>query len=187
MSPANILECSPKPECDYFLNRAARALWSILLRGVAGDIPHLACGFRAGEFNRVFERFYPDVESEMFVPSVQDIESFEERRGEFDDLFNLLLDSATRPDEETAWMARGMAVACLGKNHLWQDMGLPHRKSLSELIRSCFGPLHEKNTGDMKWKKFFYKQICEREGFYLCKSPSCGACVDYNKCFGPEE
>jgi nitrogen fixation protein NifQ len=39
----------------------------------------------------------------------------------------------------------------------------------------------------MKWKKFFYKQICEREGFKLCKSPSCGECVDYNKCFGPEE
>jgi nitrogen fixation protein NifQ len=187
MNTADILECSPKAECFYFLNKAARALWSILLRGVAGDIPHLVCGFRAGEFNRVFERFYPDLKCEMFIPSVLDRETFEERRGEFDDLLKLLLDGATRADEETAWMARGMAVACLGKNHLWQDMGLPHRKALSELIKYYFGPLHARNTGYMKWKKFFYKKICESEGFYLCKSPSCGACVDYSKCFGLEE
>ncbi len=187
MNSADILECSPKPECDYFLNRAARALWSILLRGVAGDIPHLACGFRVGEFNRVFKRFYPDVKYGIFIPSAQDRKTFEERRFEFDDLLKLLLDGATHPDEETAWMARGMAVACLGKNHLWQDMGLPHRMALSELVKSYFRPLHDKNTANMKWKKFFYKQICEREGFYLCKSPSCDACVDYAKCFDPEE
>jgi nitrogen fixation protein NifQ len=39
----------------------------------------------------------------------------------------------------------------------------------------------------MKWKKFFYKQLCEREGVNACKAPSCAACDDYSKCFGSED
>ena len=42
------------------------------------------------------------------------------------------------------------------------------------------------NTGDMKWKKFLYRQFCSREGIYVCPAPSCGVCKDYAKCFGPE-
>jgi nitrogen fixation protein NifQ len=39
----------------------------------------------------------------------------------------------------------------------------------------------------MKWKKFFYKQLCLREGLTLCKAPSCDVCSDYALCFGAEE
>ena len=78
-------------------------------------------------------------------------------------------------------------TACLRDNHLWQDLRLANREELSLLLKKHFKTLFDKNTADMKWKKFFYKQICESEGFYLCKSPSCGVCVDYAKCFSPEE
>jgi nitrogen fixation protein NifQ len=108
------------------------------------------------------------------------------RGDEFDDILNLLLDHADVPGEESRGMAEFIAFSALGDNHLWQDMGLRDRAELSELMRGYFGPLAAKNTSDMKWKKFFYKQICEREGFKLCKSPSCGDCVDFDKCFGPE-
>ena len=113
-----------------------------------------------------------------------DIEA--ERLDEYNDLLELLLDNgSTGAEAEQA--ARRIARACLEENHLWQDMNLPDRSELSRLIERNFRPLFLKNVHDMKWKKFFYKQICEREGFHLCKAPSCGACVDYAKCFGPEE
>ncbi|MGC2424637.1 MAG: nitrogen fixation protein NifQ [Nitrospirota bacterium] len=110
-----------------------------------------------------------------------------DRLEEYQDLLKLLLDHKSGPGEDAGRVAEWIAAACLGDNHLWQDMHLPDRKDLSELIARHFRPLFDKNTADMKWKKFFYKQICESEGFYLCKSPSCSVCVDYNKCFGPEE
>ncbi|MBL8528354.1 MAG: nitrogen fixation protein NifQ [Burkholderiales bacterium] len=35
--------------------------------------------------------------------------------------------------------------------------------------------------------KFFYRQLCERAEFFICKSPSCGTCVDCERCFGAED
>jgi nitrogen fixation protein NifQ len=58
---------------------------------------------------------------------------------------------------------------------------------LSELMHGRFTSLAERNTQDMKWKKFLYKQLCERAEIRVCKAPSCGVCTDYAKCFGPEE
>ena len=80
-----------------------------------------------------------------------------------------------------------LATACLGDNHLWQDMGLSHRDALSDLLRRHFTALYDKNTGNMKWKKFFYKHLCERAEVNLCRAPSCQVCIDYAKCFGSED
>ncbi len=108
------------------------------------------------------------------------------RMDEYEDLIGLLLDHRSSIGPATEDVAFWVAAACLGDNHLWQDMKLNSRDELSDFMRTHFRPLFEKNARDMKWKKFFYKQICEREGFRLCKSPTCGGCVDYDKCFGPE-
>lgn len=109
------------------------------------------------------------------------------RIDEFDDLLALLLDHAARRDAPTDLLARRVARACLGENHLWQDLGLPHRGALNDLLRHHFPALHAKNTGDMKWKKFFYRQLCERAEVRACRAPSCGECSDYARCFGPED
>jgi len=106
---------------------------------------------------------------------------------EFPDLLQLLLDHRAVADEHHRNVAHLVATACMGGDHLWQDLGLPDRKALSVLLTGHFPALAAKNTGDMKWKKFFYKQLCEREGINACRSPSCAACCDYSKCFGPEE
>lgn len=113
-----------------------------------------------------------------------------ERKGaleEFHDLLQLLLDHRAVADEHHRQVAHLVVTACMGHDHLWQDLGLPNRKALSALLSGHFSALAAKNTGDMKWKKFFYKQLCEREGINACKSPSCGVCCDYGKCFGPED
>lgn len=103
---------------------------------------------------------------------------------EFDDLAALLLEHRREPDEPSAWVAYAVAAAAMGENHLWQDMGLPSRKHLSALLERYFPALAGKNTGDMKWKKFFYRQLCERAEVPVCKSPHCAECCDYAECFG---
>jgi nitrogen fixation protein NifQ len=75
----------------------------------------------------------------------------------------------------------------MASDHLWQDMGLPARAVLNALLAEHFTPLYLKNVGDMKWKKFFYRQLCERAQVPICRSPSCSTCVDFTYCFGPEE
>ena len=106
---------------------------------------------------------------------------------EFPDLLQLLLEHRTVSDEHHRRIAHLVASACMSGDHLWQDLGLPHRKALSTLLFGHFPTLAARNTGDMKWKKFLYKQLCDRESVNVCKAPSCAACDDYNKCFGAEE
>ena len=80
-----------------------------------------------------------------------------------------------------------LVAACLGNDHLWQDLGLWSRKDLSGLLGQNFPELITLNHKDMKWKKFLYKQLCEAEGIYVCRAPSCEVCKDYPHCFGPED
>lgn len=104
--------------------------------------------------------------------------------GEFADLFSLLNEHRRDDSEETTWVARAIASACAGENHLWEDMGLPDRATLSRLIRHYFAALYHKNKANLRWKKFFYKQLCDRAMVRLCKAPHCGVCSDYPSCFG---
>jgi nitrogen fixation protein NifQ len=106
---------------------------------------------------------------------------------EFPDLLGLLLEHRGRADESHRLVAHLVATACMANDHLWQDMGLPDRAALSRLLAEHFPALAARNTGNMKWKKFFYKQLCERQGVHACRSPSCAACLDYERCFGSEE
>lgn len=110
-----------------------------------------------------------------------------ERFPEQDDLVVLLLEHADDDHAEIIDVARIVAAACTGGNHLWEDLGLWTRADLTELMTQNFPALAAKNDRDMKWKKFLYKQLCQREGIYICRAPSCEVCADYAKCFGPEE
>lgn len=109
---------------------------------------------------------------------------------EFDDLVGLLLAHHTGPVDrapDARWLACAVATASMADNHLWQDLGLPSRAELNMLMLTRFTTLKQKNVGDMKWKKFFYRQLCEAAEVLICKSPSCRECTDFGICFGPEE
>lgn len=103
------------------------------------------------------------------------------------DLRDLLLRHGGAGTPEERWLAAMVARRSLRPNHLWQDLGLTARKDLSGLLHRHFRPLAEKNVRDMKWKKFFYRQMCEAEEIMICKSPICDQCSDFAICFGPEE
>ena len=80
-----------------------------------------------------------------------------------------------------------VARRSMREDHLWQDLGLPHRAALSQLMAAAFPGLYTGNDRDMKWKRFFYRTLCEAEGFSLCAVPHCRDCSDFERCFGAED
>lgn len=111
----------------------------------------------------------------------------EMRRDEWTEIRDLLITHRAGKHYSEVWMASIVAAGCLGADHLWRDLGLEARSLLSELLNDNFPMLASSNIHDMKWKKFLYKQLCEREGAYVCRAPSCQQCTAYHDCFGPEE
>ncbi len=114
-------------------------------------------------------------------------ELFELREEEWYELVILMLSYSKNNSIQEVWMAKILAAACLGDSHLWRDIGMASRSMLKDLIEYYFPSLAKKNTQNMRWKKFFYKQLCEAEGHYVCRAPSCDICPTYNDCFGVEE
>ncbi len=109
------------------------------------------------------------------------------RLEEWQDLNSLLLLHRTDPADETSiLMSAIIANACLDEGHLWQDLGLADREDLNSALQRHFSQLHLKNSADMKWKKFFYRQLCDQAEIRLCQAPSCNLCNEYANCFGPD-
>ena len=106
-----------------------------------------------------------------------------ERHQEYDDLLALLTEFARETSEEIAAVARWLAYSCMGENHLWEDLGLPERPALTSLIADCFPQLRQLNSQNMRWKKFFYKQLCNRAQVSTCRAPTCDQCSEFALCF----
>lgn len=111
-------------------------------------------------------------------PRLDDIQEF---------LLKLMRDQAAHEGPEPRWIAQLIATACQGRQHLWEDLGVWNRASLGQLLAHNFPDLAARNTRDMKWKKFLFKQLCETEGIYICRAPTCDQCSEFSDCFGPEE
>ena len=126
----------------------------------------------------------------LFVPTPELLRRQRLRGDEIEEVTALLLDHADATvgsAADRAEVAGRVALACLGDNHLWQDLGLPHRQALSDLLREHFPRLFARNTGNMRWKKFFYLQLCEQAEIRACRAPSCGVCAHLAECFGNED
>lgn len=142
-------------------------------------------GLNKTVFNCLLQTHYPGLNLDSLEQPgrVND----EQRHDERDEVYKLLVTHRANQSDSELWMATIVASACQGQNHLWQDMGLWSRNQLSELLTMNFPGLAAKNVKNMKWKKFLYKQLCQTEGIYTCRAPSCEVCVDYDVCFGPED
>lgn len=151
---------------------------------VAGQVTGNGClpadlGIGSADFTELCQKHFPGARLSLVPRTGQPIP-------EWDDLLKLLLEHRAGEFRSEILIARIVATACTGSDHLWQDLGLGSRDELSRLMWLNFPALARANTGDMKWKKFLYRQMCAREGIYVCPAPSCGVCADYAKCFGPE-
>ncbi|VVM08566.1 hypothetical protein MAMC_02287 [Methylacidimicrobium cyclopophantes] len=175
-SPDAISEGSGSRAAEAALPR--KALHHVLSRFASlGAFP---CVPRLGLEEESFERLLAACDAECTPPrhAIGIPEDFRE-------LVSLLVESGDG-SEPTRWVAHAVAAACLADDHLWRDLGLSDRQELARLLERHFRPLYERNVDDMRWKKFFYKQLCERAGFRACKAPSCRECSDYAICFAKE-
>lgn len=139
-------------------------------------------GIGQAALEAVFARYFsPRAFLHLPVP-VGDISSGAEEEGLVSDL---LRRHAIAPFTGPT-MAALIARRAMEPNHLWQDLGLRNRGELSHLLEAHFPELAAGNTAHMKWKKYFYRRLCEAEGFVLCSAPSCRVCTDFDTCFGDE-
>jgi len=147
----------------------------------AGALPH-GLGLDKADFSTLLERHFPGLElSFRCAEQIHDPRALEQ-----DDVLALLLEHRAGNDPSEQWMSQIVTSACMANDHLWQDLGLRSRDYLSKLMAQNFPTLAAKNIHNMKWKKFLYKQLCEKEGINACRAPSCEVCTDYLNCFGPE-
>jgi nitrogen fixation protein NifQ len=150
----------------------------------AGALPRY-WGLSREDFTRLMAAHFPGFDT-LDVPLCgADADGL--RGAEVVDLVNLMTGQRAGETDSELWAARIVAVGCLGSDHLWQDLGLWSRAELTALMERNFPALAARNVQNMKWKKFLYKQLCNAEGVYVCRAPSCEVCADYQACFGPED
>ena len=99
---------------------------------------------------------------------------------------DLLLAQRSTEGDVGRWLAAMVARRAMEPNHLWEDLGLRERAELSRLLMRHFAPLASRNTKNMRWKRFFYRMLCEDDGFVMCTTPVCTQCNDFDLCFGEE-
>ncbi len=150
--------------------------------GGIGALPP-GLGLDEKDFAALMTNHFPG--AEVVIHRVENVA--DPRALERDDVLGLLLEHRANRNMSEQWMAEIVTTACMANDHLWQDLGLWSRDYLSRLMTQNFPSLAAKNVHDMKWKKFLYKQLCEKEGINACRAPSCEYCTDYLKCFGPED
>jgi nitrogen fixation protein NifQ len=185
-------------EYDWLLARAensgdelTRAFAAVIQAVSKGNIqpPNLGLGLSISKFTALLETYFPGSSGEVcgedflarYAVSVSPMES------EFADMVELLLEHKSFDDESNVWLAHAIASGCMGSDHLYHDMGLPDRRTLSGLLEQYFTTLFQKNIHNMKWKKFFYKQLCDRAEVIMCPARNCQSCIDYKNCFSSEE
>lgn len=100
---------------------------------------------------------------------------------------DLLLANRSTSGEASRWLACMIARRSFEPSHLWEDLGLRRRDELSRLLHRHFAPLAVRNTRGMRWKRFFYRLLCEDDGFVMCATPVCTECCDFDNCFGAED
>lgn len=169
----------------------ARAFASVIPAVLKGNIlpPNLGMGLSRDKFAELLECYFPGSSGEIFDVRFEEAYSayVSPLASEFEDMVSLLLEHRTDDAESNVWLAHAVASGCMGSDHLYHDMGLPDRRNLSALLERYFTSLFQKNVHNMKWKKFFYKQLCDRADVIMCPARNCQSCVDYKNCFASEE
>ncbi|KGT73076.1 molybdenum processing protein [Bradyrhizobium japonicum] len=101
-------------------------------------------------------------------------------------LRDLLLKHRSTEGDIGRWLAAMIARRAMEPDHLWEALGLRDRGELSLVMSRHFAPLAASNVNNMRWKRFFYRMLCEDEGLAMCTTPVCNQCNEFNICFGEE-
>ncbi len=155
----------------------------IAIAAAQGSAVHAHLGLSTADFRALVDRRFPGA-SALFCTC-----DTERSYGEDDEVAmvrSLLMAHRSIEGEDGHWLAAMIARRAVEPNHLWEDLGLRDRAELSRLLTRHFASLAARNTHDMRWKRFFYRSLCEAEGMVLCTTPVCTDCTDFDLCFGAE-
>jgi len=168
---------------EAFLAHVFRCLIQIGVATAKGRSLGETLGAHGQAIHEIVHRYAPEEASRLACKPQPAKVAFDEEEEQLRLLFQRHRADDSR---ETDWLIDMLARRSMSDNHLWQDLGLHSRVELNRLIASRFPELFARNAQNMKWKKFFFRCLCELEGFTLCAAPSCGECSDYHSCFGEE-
>ncbi len=166
-----------------------RHLFACLLT-VAGKEPHdtaNALGLTAAELVALQRYCFPQWDSAAAAGWITpETQPFPEINS---DVRHLLLSHVwtdTVAPPVSRWLAKILAARAAHPGHLWIAMGLFKRPQLSSAIRRHLPSVFAANKQNMRWKRFFFKQICDLHGGTMCRTPNCGECSDYALCFAED-
>lgn len=162
-----------------------RHVLASILAAAAMDGGPLAerAGLSEQELNDMLARNFPAVMVRAFAWIPRPVSESDDETAMVRDL---LLAQRSTAGDVGRWLAAMVARRAMEPNHLWEDLGLRERSELSRLLTRHFAPLAARNTGNMRWKRFFYRMLCEDDGFVMCTTPVCTDCNDFDLCFGAE-
>lgn len=99
------------------------------------------------------------------------------------DLCRLFLDHRSDDGVWPVLFARLLARACMESDHLWICLGLRERDQLTGILERRFPALAARNHANMRWKRFFYKLLCDSEKVWACSATTCAVCAHHAECY----
>lgn len=186
---SELLALGPWPPVDLEMDFDQYVIACVLSRALeeidAGEATATeATGLSLVELRDILNHGFPAPTIHAFrLEEVSDVETGMEEEL----LRGLLLAHARAGDPASVRFAKIIARRALRHDHLWRELGLFDRVELSRLLATHFPALAAGNTDNMRWKRYFYRKLCEAEGFSLCTAPTCQECKDLENCFGPQE
>jgi nitrogen fixation protein NifQ len=145
-----------------------------------------ALGLSSEQLERLFALYFPDFNrAQWVIPKAYNAVPPAINPDIVDTIFSFLPPSTT--EENPAFLlALILAARAAHPGHLWVAMGLLERAQLSAAIKRHLPALAAANNKGMRWKRFLFKHVCDRNGSIMCKTPNCGDCSDYALCFVSE-
>lgn len=168
--------------------REDRHLFACVLAAAAQETTEMAqaVGLHDADLDDLLATFFPGLSRSALHRSPPETDAARPESNE--GILTILLSHVPagqprRQSRTSTWLARILAARAAHPGHLWVAMGLFERPQLSAAIRRHLPSLAQANHQNMRWKRYLYKQLCERDGGLMCKAPNCGVCSDYATCF----
>lgn len=174
-----------RAEAEPFTAHALASILAIGLRDArqSGSSLGHAVGLTRNQLEALARDWLPGIFACIDLLAEPEAAAFDD---EEEQLRQLLAAHQASAAPEALWFTAMITRRSMSGDHLWQDLGLLDRGELNRLMWERFPTLAARNVANMKWKKFFYRMLCELEGFTLCTAPSCRECCDFDNCFGAE-
>jgi nitrogen fixation protein NifQ len=166
-----------------------RHIFASILAAAAmdGDAVAELAGLTADQLSALFARYFPqacELASTWCAPAAD--AGNDALDDEVTMVRDLLLANRSTAGDAGRWLAAMIARRSMQPNHLWEDLGLRERPELTRLLTRHFAFIAARNAKNMRWKRFFYRMLCEDDGLVMCSTPVCTQCRDFDLCFGDE-